>query len=223
MDDAGHEQLGRARAAAEVLVALEHEDLRPGRGQPGRGGQAVGAGADDHGVVGGHVGVLSGSIAPSARRSTSRSGRPSATAAATASSCSTLTRPAADLHAERLAVDHDDLLGAGLGPAVEVVGAQAERARLGQQHAADLVDASRVAQDVHGVGRASLLHHDRRDPRVVGTGVEQPGHGVGEDLAGGVVDVGLELHDRLAGCASRDDASSPTTTWVTFGRSGRSR
>ena len=47
----------------------------------------------------------------------------------------------------------------------------------------------------------ALLHHDRRDPRVVRAGGEQRGDGVGEHLAGGVVDVGLEQPHRLAGVA----------------------
>ena len=44
----------------------------------------------------------------------------------------------------------------------------------------------------------ALLHDHRGDPGVVGAGVEQGRQGVGELLAGGVVEVGLEHDDRLA-------------------------
>ena len=47
------------------------------------------------------------------------------------------------------------------------------------------------------MARPTLLHDDRGDPGVMGPGVEQGLDGVGQDLAGGVVEVGLEQHDRL--------------------------
>ena len=71
-----------------------------------------------------------------------------------------------------------------------------------------------------GVRRAALLHHDRRRPGVVGAGGEQGGDRVGEDLAGDVVDVDLELARPRgpAPASALGSASVPTRTCTTFGR-----
>ena len=45
---------------------------------------------------------------------------------------------------------------------------------------------------MHRMRGTTLLHEDRRDPRVVRAGGEQRRHCVGERLTGRVVDIGLE-------------------------------
>ena len=66
-----------------------------------------------------------------------------------------------------------------------------------------------------------------RDPGVEGAVVEQRLDGVGERLAGDVVEVRLELDELLALAGGRwhvsDSAGRPMTTWVQFGRSSSSR
>ena len=51
-----------------------------------------------------------------------------------------------------------------------------------------------------------LLHLDRGDERVERTGFHEPGHGVADDLAGQVVEVGLEHPDPVAGGRQLDGA-----------------
>ena len=51
MPKAGERELGSADAAADRLLRLEDEDGSPRLRHGDRGGEAVGAGADDDGVV----------------------------------------------------------------------------------------------------------------------------------------------------------------------------
>ena len=96
----------------------------------------------------------------------SRSGRPVRRAAAATSSCSALTRPAADLDPDELAVDHDRSIDRAAGhrsamvirtPSDPVVGPQDRRGASGTP--------DRVAQDVDHVARAALLHDHRATAR----------------------------------------------------------
>ena len=73
-----------------------------------------------------------------------------------------------------------------------------------------------IGQGADRVGRPALLHDDGGDPGVVGAGLEQRADGVGQRLAGGVVDVDLEQHDGLAGRSARPDRrrrSPPGSGW----------
>ena len=138
----------------------------------------------------------------SARATTSRSGRPMRRATRAASSCSTFTRPAPTFTRTARPSTSTGSTLAGLRPALQrwprtpsdPVSAMSSRPPAGQR---------RIGQGADGVGGPALLHDDRRDPGVVGAGVEQRGDGVGQHLAGGVVDVDLEQHDRLAVGAAR--------------------
>ena len=138
---------------------------------------------------------------PRPRRATAprAAGRRGRRATRAASSCSTLTRPGLTLTRTGSPSTSTSLIVAGRGQRSSVVPAHAERAGLGGQHRPRPASAERrVGQGADRVGGPALLHHDRRDPGVVGAGVEQRGDGVGQHLAGGVVDVGLEQHDGLA-------------------------
>ena len=59
-------QLPGHRRAADVVVPLQHHHLQPGLGEIGRIGQAVVAGADDDGVVGGHCSISRAALCPGA-------------------------------------------------------------------------------------------------------------------------------------------------------------
>src|SRR3546814_6258790 len=97
------------------------------------------------------------------------------------------------------AVDLDAVLPAGDRPALQRSAPDAERAGLGGERGGDLLGHGHVGQGRHRVRRPALLHEDRGDPRVVGPGRHQRADGVGEGLAGGVVDVGLQEHHGMAG------------------------
>ena len=109
-----------------------------------------------------------------------------------------LHAPDAELDPDRLTLDLDHGVVSMLRPAFDVCAPHAERPRLACEHLGERRRPGGIAQHVHRVSGAPLLHDHRRDPRVVGTGLEQLSDGVGEHLAGGVVDVHLELHRRQA-------------------------
>ena len=102
------------------------------------------------------------------------------------------------LDRDRVSVDYHFTHGPSCRPPLDGVGPYAERSRLRRQHLGNHGHCGRIAQSAHHMGRAALLHHDRRDPGIVGARFEALGDGVGEGLAGGVVDVHLQLHQCLA-------------------------
>ena len=85
-----------------------------------------------------------------------------------ASSCSALTRPGADLDPYRSPSTRHLGGRARCRPALDAWPRTPRRAGLGEQRRRDLGGQRRVGQARRRCGRAALLHHDRRDPRVVG-------------------------------------------------------
>jgi hypothetical protein len=134
----------------------------------------------------------------SASARTSRTGRPARAATAAASSNSALARPGLTLTRTDRPSTTTRSWWRGASPPLEL-GADAEGARLVLPSTratwAASAGSTRALSTVCG---AALLHHDRGEPRVVRAGVEGGADRVGEDLAGGVVDVGLEQHHGLA-------------------------
>ena len=142
--------------------------------------------------------------AVSARRRTSRSGTPERGCRGDGVVVLDLDPAGGDLDADVLAVDVDRRLARAAAASARRVVARTPSVPVSAIITArDRCERGAVAQRVHGVGRPALLHHDRRDPRVVGAGGEQRGDRVGEHLAGDVVDVGLEQHAPAARCRRR--------------------
>ena len=110
------------------------------------------------------------SAAASARLMISATGRPSAVAARAASSNSTLTRWSAILTPIVWPSTSTLDIVSALRPADHRRGAHAERAGVLDEQRAQAAGIGRIAQHADGVRRPALLHHDRRDPRVVRAG-----------------------------------------------------
>jgi hypothetical protein len=108
-----------------------------------------------------------------------------------------LDPPGADLHPHAIAVDLDFDQLTRRRPTLDGVCAYPEAARFGRQAVAEITDENRVAQDVQYVARPALFHQYRYDPSIERAIVEQRGDGVGEGLAGHVVEIHLELDELL--------------------------
>ncbi len=159
-------------------------------------------------------------------------------AARATSSCSALTRPG-------LTLTRISCPSTSTGRCVRAAGHRSgvghpdpERPGLGPEHGPQRPAPRRVGQDVDHVPGPPLLHDHGGQPGVVGARLEQGGHGMGQLLAGGVVDVGLEQgHGWPASASGRPGAGirsrsrrrppgstrTPITTWVQLGSSSSSR
>ena len=138
----------------------------------------------------------------------------------------------AHLDPDQLAIDHDRLDRPAAGQRSPVVSRTPERSGLRPEHVAELGDLDRIAQHVDHVSGPALLHHHRATARRRGRRPRAGADGVGQLLAGGVVDVGLEERHGLAGVrprGRRDRRSPPgrcrrpVTTWVQLGSPSSSR
>ena len=159
--------------------------------------------------------------ASSASEITSRSGSPTRPATRAASSCSTFTRPGLTF----------TRTGKPATSTVSVWRADGQRSMVAPrtpsepvsrgEHLGDLGAERDVGERRHGVGGPALLHDDRRDPRVVGAGVEQRA-----DVWASVSPVASSTltSSTTTGCPpSTASLGSPITTWVALGWPSMSR